>query len=272
MLKRLLIAVAISLVIISACSRDLSPSGSSPDTSEDTLTVLAAASLTEAFQELGERFEAQHPGTNVVFNFAGSQQLAQQLAQGAPGDVFASANQIQMQNAITARRVDPDQDTVMVGNRLAIVYPPDNPAGIRRMLDLARPGIKLVLGDEAVPIGGYSLEFLEKASQDAAFGAQFTDAVTSNVVSFEQSVRAVLNKVILGEADAGIVYSSDVNDAGSIGVSVLLIPDQLNVNASYFIAPITDSVKSELAEAFISFVISIEGQDILAKYGFRPVY
>jgi len=273
MLKRTLLAMVISLIFISACSGISSPSGSSPDTSEDdTLTVLAAASLTEAFEDLGERFEAQNPGTTVVFNFAGSQQLAQQLAQGAPGDVFASANQVQMQNVVTAGRVDPDKDSIMVGNRLAIVYPPDNPAGIRRMLDLARPGIRLVLGDEAVPVGGYSLEFLEKASQDASFGAQFTESVLSNVASYEQSVRAVLNKVILGEADAGIVYSSDVIDAGSIGVGVLPIPDLLNTNASYAIAPISDSKKSELAEAFISYVISTEGQDILATYGFRPVY
>lgn len=274
MAKRLLLTVIISLLFVSACSGAASQSGSSPsDTSEgETLTIFAAASLTDVFSEIGERFEEENPGSKVVFNFAGSQQLAQQLAQGAPADIFASANQKQMQTAIEADRVDENDPLVMTVNQIAVVYPADNPAGIRRLSDLARPGIRLVLGAEEVPVGDYSLEFLEKASQDPAFGSDYKEDVLNNVVSYELNVRAVLNKVILGEADAGIVYISDVNDLESAEIGGLLIPEQLNVSASYFIAPTSDSKQSELAEAFISFVISMEVQDILVTYGFKAVY
>ncbi len=264
---KLLIGIVIALAIIAACSAPQpAPSGSAPA----TLTVFAAASLAQAFAELGERFEVQHPGVEVVFNFAGSQQLAQQLAQGAPGDVFASADAAQMSITIERGRVRPGAPRDFARNRLVVVYPKDNPAGLVDLRDLARPGLRgrLVLAAAAVPAGAYTLHFLDKASADPRFGAQFKDAVLSNAGSYEENVRAALSKVVLGEAFAGIVYESDVAGEAANEVGHIEIPDALNVLATYPIAPIADSARPDLAQAFVDFVLSPEGQDVLAKHGF----
>jgi molybdate transport system substrate-binding protein len=235
------------------------------------LLVFTAASLTEAFTEIGKVFEAQHPGSRVLFNIAGSQQLAQQLAQGAPADVFASANARQMDVAVEAGRVMSGTAQPFVRNRLVVVFPQANQAGIKTLNDLAKPGVKLVLAAKEVPVGQYALDFLVKAGQDAAFGAGFKEGVVQNVVSYEENVRAVLSKVILGEADAGIVYTSDISQGSAAQVGRLEIPDRLNTIATYPIAPITDSEQPELAATFVRLVLAPEGQAILAKYGFLPV-
>jgi molybdate transport system substrate-binding protein len=259
------IVLAISLlfcVVLAACQANAGP---------QTLTVFAAASLTEAFTELGEAFRAEHPGVEVTFNFAGSQQLVQQLAQGAPADVFASANQAQMEAAISAGRVAAGSAQVFARNRLAVIYPRNNPAGLARLQDLAKPGLKLVLAAREVPAGGYSLQFLDKAGLSADFGAGFTDRVLSNVVSYEENVRAVYSKVALGEADAGIVYATDIPKDNPDGTGKLDIPDEWNVVAEYPLAVVADSADPELAMSFVQFVLSTEGQGILASYGFTPV-
>jgi molybdate transport system substrate-binding protein len=236
-----------------------------------TLTIMAAASLTEAFQELAAQFEAQNPGVSVSFNFAGSQQLAQQLAEGAPADVFASANQKQMEAAVDAGRIDENAVVSFARNRLVVIFPKGNPAGLNRLEDLARPGLKLVLAAKEVPIGQYSLDFLEKAGQESAFGLSFPQRVLKNVVSYEENVKSVLNKVILGEADAGIVYTSDVSRETASKVEQLTIPDELNVIASYPIAVIKNSQNAAQAQDFVELVLSPAGQEILAKYGFVRV-
>ena len=236
-----------------------------------TLTVFAAASLTNAFAEIGRDFEASHPGVRVTFNFAGSQQLAQQLAQGAPGDVFASANQQQMNAAVDSGRIATDTVQTFVQNRLVVIFPEDNPADIGQLQDLTKPGLKLILAAAEVPVGQYSLDFLDKAGQDTAFGIDFKENVLANVVSYEENVRSVFTKVALGEADAGIVYSSDVVGAGSGRVGKLNIPDPLNTVAGYPIAAIDDSNQPDLVHAFIAFVLSPAGQQILSDYGFIPV-
>ena len=233
-----------------------------------TLTVFAAASLTGAFDEIGRLFEADHPGATVAFNFAGSNQLATQIGEGAPADVFASANTAQMDGAIDAGRVAADAPRLFVTNRLIVVYPADNPAGITALQDLARPGTLIVLAAAAVPVGRYSLEFLDLAAADPAFGASYKEDVLANVASYEENVRSVLNKVALGEADAGIVYTSDL--VGVEGVASLAIPDALNVLAQYPIAPLNDSAQAGLAQAFVDLVLSDQGQSILAGYGFGP--
>ena len=259
---------AIGAFLVCAC---LLLTACQPEPEPHSLTVFAAASLTEAFTEIGEAFKDGHPGTEITFNFAGSQQLVQQLAQGAPADVFASANQAQMEAAITSRRVSSNRVQAFAGNRLVVIYPASNPAGLARLQNLANPGLKLVLADKEVPAGDYSLQFLKKASQDAGFEAGFTQKALSNVVSYEENVRAVYSKVTLGEADAGIVYATDLPKGNPDGVGVLEIPDALNVNAEYPIAPIQESLNAELADAFIDFVLSPPGQEILAQYGFSPV-
>ena len=235
------------------------------------LNVFAAASLTEPFGEIGKMFETDHPGATVVFNFAGSQQLAQQINQGAPADVFASANKTQIKAVIDAGGIVSGTQQTFTKNRLVVIYPQDNPAGLKELKDLANPGLKLILAAKEVPVGGYSLEFLDKTTADPAFGATFREAVLKNVVSYEDNVKSVLTKVALGEADAGIVYTSDISGQDAGKVSRLDIPDALNVIASYPIAPVKESKNPDLAQAFIGLVLSQKGQEILAKYNFVQV-
>jgi molybdate transport system substrate-binding protein len=235
------------------------------------LTVYAAASLTDVFAELGEAFKAEHPGVELTFNFASSSQLAQQLAQGAPADVFASANLAQMEVAITAGRVTESSAHIFARNRLVVVYPRDNPAGLAYLQDLARPGLKLVLAASEVPVGAYSLQFLDQASAALGFGEGYRDSVLANVVSYEETVRAVYSKVALGEADAGIVYATDIPKENPEAVGMIQIPEALNVVAEYPIAAVGDSANPSLASDFVAFVLSPPGQETLEAYGFTPV-
>lgn len=235
-----------------------------------TLTVFAAASLTNAFNEIKGAFEAAHPGVTVVYNFGASNALAQQLGQGAPADVFASANNAQMNVAIEAGRIISGTTHTFVRNRLVVIVPTGNPSGVATLQDLAKPGLKLVLAAKEVPVGQYSLDFLDKAMKDTAFGTTFKDEVLANVVSYEENVRAVLTKITLGEGDAGIVYTSDISGDAANQVERLDIPDALNTIASYPIAIVQDSAYAELAQAFVDYVLAAEGQTILANYGFIP--
>ena len=235
-----------------------------------TLTVLAAASLTDSFNEIGKLFEAAHPGVKVAFNYAGSQQLAQQLSQGAPADVFASASPKYMTAAVTAKRVNQDTPKTFARNKLTVIYPAANPAGLKTLQDLARPGVKLVLGDQSVPAGQYSLTFLDNVDKDKSFDPAYKDNVLKNVVSYEDNVKSVLTKVELGEADAGIVYTTDAAAETAGKIAQIPIPDALNVIAVYPIAPISDSTNPALAKAFVDLVLSPQGQAVMAKYGFIP--
>ncbi|NMC30257.1 MAG: molybdate ABC transporter substrate-binding protein [Pelolinea sp.] len=243
---------------------------SSTPVEERTLTVMAAASLTESYTEIGALFESQNPGVTVTFNFAGTQALVEQLTQGAEADVFASANTKYMNAAVDAGLVAADTAQTFAYNKLVVIYPKDNPAGIAELKDLAKSGLKLDLADSSVPVGQYSLDFLDKAAADAAYGTAYKDAVLSNVVSYEENVKAVVTKVSLGEADAGIVYLTDVTADAAESVSKLDIPDELNTIATYPVAPLTASKNADLAQAFVNLVLSSEGQTILAKYGFVP--
>jgi molybdate transport system substrate-binding protein len=259
------IFILLVIVLAPACA-PLAPAPAQPA----TLTILAAASLTEAFKDLGKQFEAQHPGARVEFNFAGSQQLVQQIANGAPADVFASADQRQMDAAIASKRIDQASVQLFARNRLVVIFPLSTGSNTRDLRDLARPGLKMVLAAKEVPVGQYSLQFLAKASRDPAFGAAFEADVLKNVVSYEENVKGVLTKVALGEADAGIVYTSDVANS-SQKVSQVAIPDALNVIAQYPIAPLQDAHSASLAKEFVALVLSPQGQETLAKYGFIPV-
>lgn len=276
--KVLLVISLITMILLAACGKHAStntPGTTLPPTTTSskavTLNVFAAASLTEAFGEIGTQFEAQHPGVSVVFNFAGSQQLAQQLVDGAPADVFASANQSQMDVAIHSGRIITGTAQTFVNNRLVVIYPKDNPAKLAQLQDLGKPGLKLVLAAKEVPVGQYALNFLDKAITDQTFGSSFKDEVLKNVVSYENDVKSVLTKVVLGEADAGIVYTSDISGDSASKVGQIEIPDTLNVIARYPIAVIQNSSNPDLAKAFAEYVLSPEGQGILAKYGFIPV-
>lgn len=236
-----------------------------------TITVFAAASLTEAYEELGNTFEAAHPGTQVVLNLAGSQQLAQQIVQGAPADVFASANTKQMNVVIDSGRVLSGTQYIFAHNRLVVVVHKESTVALQTLEDLAQPGLKLILATPETPIGGYSLATLDKASQDDAFGTAFKDKVLGNVVSYEQNVKAVITKVLLGEGDAGMVYLSDSMTKDAVDkLERIDIPEHLNMQATYPIAAIHDSSHSAVAQEFVAYVLSLEGQAILEHHGFVP--
>ena len=232
-----------------------------------TLTVFAAASLNDAFREIGQAFEKYHAGTLVQFNFSGSQDLSTQLQAGARADVFASANMEEMGHLLDAGLVNPEASQVFIHNWLVVILPPDNPAGLMSLADLARPGLKLVLAAEGVPAGRYARQVLENLN--AVYGADFKLRALANVVSNETNVRQVATKVSLGEADAGIAYRSDIIAAPDL--KTIDIPDEYNVTAEYPIAPLKQAAHPRLADAFIKFVLSAEGQAILQKWGFMPI-
>jgi molybdate transport system substrate-binding protein len=233
------------------------------------LTVFAAASLSDAFEAIGQELESVHPDLLITYNFGGSQALVTQLQEGAEADVFASANVAQMAAATEAELIAGDA-VPFVHNRLAIVTPANNPAGIESPADLGTEGILLVLAQPEVPAGRYARESVCKMGTDVeTYGAGFTDRVAANVVSEEEDVRDVLAKVVLGEADAGIVYVSDAATAGD-QVQVVDTPDEVNVVATYPIAALAGG-DEVLASAFIAYLLSDEGQTNLASFGFETI-
>ena len=218
------------------------------------INVFAAASLTNAFTELARAFEAQQPGRKVSLNFGGSQQLAAQILEAAPADVFASANDEQMERIADARLLR-GASKVFATNRFAVAVAAGNPEKIAGLADLSRAGLVVVLAAEEVPAGRYAREVLRKA------GVAVTPA------SLEIDVRSVLSKVALGEADAGIVYESDIAVAAS-KVTKVEIPAEQNVVASYPIAALSRGSHSDAAMALVDFVCSDAGRAILARFGF----
>ncbi len=266
------LAAALAGLAWSAGSRaEPSQPAAGPAPAPATLVVFAAASLHESLAEIGERFEEKNPGVHVELNLAGSQQLAQQLAHGAPADVLATANHKTMDVSVGSGRVAAGSPTGLVRNRLVVIYPAGNPAGIHELADLARPGVRLVLADGRVPAGQYSLDLLDRAARDPALGPAFRRGVLANVVSYEHTVRAVLVKVALGEGDAGVVYHSDLAAGQADRLGTIEIPPALGPVAEYWIAPLADSRRHALAEAFVRLAVSAEGQGILASYGFQPL-
>jgi molybdate transport system substrate-binding protein len=234
------------------------------------LTVFAASSLTDAFTEIEAAFESANPGVDVVYNFGSSSTLATQLSEGAPADVFASANNTQMNVASDAERIG-TEPIAFAKNRLVLIVPSDNPANITSLHDLANEGVKLVFAAPDVPVRDYTEAMLEKLAADPAYGEDYRSSVMANLVSEEDNVRQVSAKVALGEADAGIVYRSDVTPDIAGDVIALPIPDAINTLAIYPIAVTDDSANPETAQAFIDYVLSDAGQDTLVKWGFYSV-
>lgn len=234
-----------------------------------TLTIFAAASLTDALLDIAAAFEAEHDGVDIVFSFGGSSQLAAQIMQGAPADVFASANTRQMQTLIDAGLTD-EAPHIFAHNRLVLITPADNPANVRYLRDLASEGVKLIVAAPDVPVRDYTDALLEKMARGRLYGPAYRDAVLENVVSEESSVRQVAAKIALGEADAGIVYHSDVTPDISAAVSIIPIPDRLNTRAEYPIVALNTAADSALAQAFIDYVLSSKGQAILESWNLIP--
>jgi molybdate transport system substrate-binding protein len=224
------------------------------------LTVFAASSLTGAFTQIGKDFEAANAGTTITFDFGSSGDLAPQIESEGTADVFASASQSYMdeiqQKVGVSGRVD------FAENRLVIITPPDNPGKIAGIQDLANPGVQVVLGAPGVPVGDYARQALAAAGIDAA--------ALANVVSNEDDDASVVAKITAGEADAAIVYVSDVTSAVAPHVNAVQIPNAVNVIATYPIAVVTGSAHTGLAQTFVDYVTGPAGQATLKDHGFLP--
>lgn len=250
MKPRVALLVAVMLVA-GAC-------GSGKPAAPKSITVFGAASLTEAFTQIAADFDDQN-GTHVRLSFGPSDGLATQIQEGAPADVFASASPKWMD------AVEEDPGVIdradFARNILVVITPADDPAGIHSLEDLARPGIKLVLAAEGVPVGDYAREMLANAG--------IADEALANVVSNEDDVKGVVQKVALGEADAGVVYRTDVSAAVAPEVTEVTVPEDLNVTAFYAIAAIEGTKGTGLAGAFVTYVLG-PGQTVLRHAGFLP--
>jgi molybdate transport system substrate-binding protein len=273
-----LIALICTLaVVIAACTPPVasSPNGeASPvlpartEASQATsLTVFAAASLTDAFREVAQAFEAAHPGTQVILNFAGSQRLAIMVEQGATADIFAAADGRSVDRLVAAHLIDPGVPVTFARNKMTVIVPAADRGDVRTLKDLAEPGNRLILAGEQVPAGAYARQVLMNLSAAPAYGPEFEAAVLANLVSNEENVKQVVAKVQLGEADAGIVYRSDVTPRLAGALRQIEIPDQYNVTAAYPLAMMADAPNADLAQQFVRFVLAREGQNILERWG-----
>lgn len=256
-------ALALSLgvagaLLLAACGGSSSggdaPAGASSGGLSGEITVLAAASLTGSFQTLGTQFEEANPGTTVTFSFGASSALVTQIAQGAPADVFAAASQKNMDAVVAAKAAT--TSAPFARNVMQIAVPPENPGNVTRLSDLARPGVKVALCQAAVPCGATAAKVFANAK------------LTVRPVTEEADVKATLAKVSLGEVDAGVVYVTDVLAAGD-AVKGIEIPADVNASTTYPIATLTASRNAALARAFVDYVLSAEGQKVLAGAGFQ---
>jgi molybdate transport system substrate-binding protein len=257
---RLVAVACVPALMLAACGDDDDgESASATETPaegaalEGDITVFAAASLTDAFDEVGTAFEDANPEVSVELNYGASSALREQILAGAPADVFASANTSNMDQVVEAGAAADPQD--FVTNQLQIVVPAGNPGGVTDLADFANADLLLGLCAEEVPCGEFGREALANA--------QVTPSVDTN----EPDVRALLTKVEAGELDAGIVYVTDVMAAGD-AVEGLDIPADENVIATYPLAALSDADNAEVADAFVEFVLSDDGQEILTSYGF----
>ncbi|MCK9519168.1 MAG: molybdate ABC transporter substrate-binding protein [Dehalococcoidia bacterium] len=269
----LLVVLLGSALLAASCGNDDGTDGSQDKASATTpdpsltgeITVLAASSLTEALEDVGKQFEAAHPGARVRFSFAASSALATQIEEGGPGDLFASADQAQVDRLQRDIHVGPSD--VFARNEPVVVVPKGS-STVVSFEDLAKGGVRLVLAGPEVPIGKYARQVLENASAPGGIDAAFSQRVLDNVRSEESNVRAVLAKVQLGEADAGIVYATDVAAAGG-EVERIDIPPQFNVVAEYPVAISAHAVNKPLAAAFVEFLLSDKGQEVMEAHGFK---
>jgi molybdate transport system substrate-binding protein len=226
------------------------------------LTVFAASSLSDAMDQLADGFEEKYPEVEILRHYASSSQLAAQIIEGAPADIFASANKIQMEHIKDAGlTLDPPQ--LFASNKLTICVPLGNPAGINSPQDLANPGISLIIGASQTPIRYYTDLMLGLLGDDS-----FQQAVYQNVVSEEVNVRQVVAKISLGEVDAGVVYSSDLTPDLANHLEQVMIPEQFNLTAEYPLAVISTSHQMEISRQFVEFILSEEGQAVLKDWGF----
>lgn len=251
------VAVVLAGLVLGACSTSSSNAGPS-GTGSAELTVFAASSLTAAFNQVGSDFESANPGTTVTFNYGSSTDLATQIGSEGTADVFASASGTAMDTV--AKNPGVTDRTDFATNQLVIITPTDDPAGVSTLQDLTKPGVQVVLGAAGVPVGDYARQLLDEN--------KLTDEVMPNVVSNEPDDASVVAKVNSGEADAAIVYASDV--ASNTDVRSVPIPTDQNVVATYPIAVVTGSPNAAVAKSFVTYVTGSQGEATLAQYGFGP--
>ena len=253
---------AFVLLGLGACHRD-EPQPPAPEakSQEDTLVVFAATSLRDAFTAIGEAWKRAHPGVEITFNFAGTQELRTQLEQGAAVDVFASADQRHMDELVQAGRAA--TPVLIARNEPVIVVSKEAAEKIRGLADLPRAS-RLVIGAPEVPIGRYTLQILDRAA--TKLGPDYRARVEAKVASRELNVRQVLAKVKLGEAEAGFVYRTDAQSAPEL--TVLTIPSELNVIAEYPMAVVSGAPHPAAARAWVEFARSDSGRSTLEHAGF----
>jgi molybdate transport system substrate-binding protein len=233
-----------------------------------TVVVYAAASLREAFEAAAPAFTARS-GTSVTFSFGGSDTLATQIAQGAPADVFASANDAQMQRVADAKLLA-SPARPFARNRLVVIAPKRDAPAVTRLEDLAKPGVRLILAAATVPVGRYARTAFAELAGHGGFPPDFPALLERNVASNELDVKAVATKIALGEGDAGIVYATDVTPSLAAKLTVLPFPPSAKVDAVYPIAPLRDAPNAAGARAFVEFILSPQGQAFLKARGFAP--
>ena len=250
-MKRALVALAAPAVLIATVQPASAQQGPSGE-----ITVFAAASLTESFDAIAKQFQKKYPNVDVRFNYDASSNLATQINQGAPADVFASADEDNLQKTIDAGTVTPPP-VVFAKNRLEIAVEKGNPKKIKGLADLGKSGLVVVLCADQVPCGKYAAESLGKAG------------VSVSPASKEENAKATLSKVSIGESDASIVYVTDVK-ASKGTTSGVKIADKVNVIATYPMGVVKDSQNAEAAKAWVQFVTSKDGQKTLRKFGFLP--
>ncbi|MDQ6883536.1 MAG: molybdate ABC transporter substrate-binding protein [Candidatus Dormibacteraeota bacterium] len=260
--SRIFLAGALGLTV-AGCGT-AAPAGPAPV----TITVLAAASLSTAFPAIAAKFHQAHSSVTVRFSFAGTQTLVTQIENGAPADVFASADQAHMATLLSEGKVR--SPLVFARNRLAIIVPKNNPAGITQPLDLGRAGVKLDLAGPAVPAGKSARDLLAKIAATAGSPSAFISQAAKNTVSEEDNVEAVVSRIALGEADAGIVYASDLATPNGKSVQSIAIPDSINVISVYPIATVAGTGHAAEAAAFLDYVRGQTGQSLLRQDGFLP--
>jgi molybdate transport system substrate-binding protein len=254
------VAALAGTTLLAGCGDDTADAGSgatgtatSTPAVTGTVTVFAAASLTESFGKLATQFETANPGVHVKFNFGASSALAESIGQGAPADVFASASAKTMDTVVKGG--DAADPTTFVKNVMEIAVPPDNPGGVTGLADLAKPGLKIALCQAQVPCGATAQAAFDKAK------------ITVKAVTLGADVKSVLTAVELGEVDAGVVYKTDVQAAGA-KVKGIEIPAEQNASTSYPIVALTDAPNAAAARAFVAYVLSAEGITVLTEAGF----
>ncbi len=231
------------------------------------LLVFAASSLRQPFEELADLYQKRFRLPRPLLLFAGSQILRTQLQQGAPADIFASANQ-QVIDSLEAEQLI-SRPHRFAENRLALLVDKQN-RQLKKLADLTRPGLLLAVGNQHVPVGRYTRELWGRLAADPGYGAELVRKIRQNIISEENSVKAIVTKVQLGEVDAGIVYHSELTAALRTWIGVIELPEQHNPTAHYPIAVTRRSTQVADAERFISLLLADEGQRILGKYHFQP--